>query len=87
MVRVNSFEGEKLNQIIELLDNPVKEMIMTAYDRLIEKGMEKGMEKGKIQKTIEAIQKMIEKNFDNQTIAEILDVTVDFVEKIRLDMK
>ena len=62
-MRVNNFQGEKLNQIIEILDNPVKEMIMTAYDRLIEKG--------KIQKNIEAIHKMIEKNFDNQTISEI----------------
>ncbi len=49
----------------------------------IEQGLEQGLEIGKEEKDITAIRNMLNKNFDEATIAEVLEVTAGFVKEIR----
>ncbi len=46
ITKANQLKEDKLNIIIEILENPIKNVIMTAYDRLIEKGRKEGRKVG-----------------------------------------
>ena len=45
----------------------------------MEKGMEKGIERGHYNKSVQAIKKMIEKEMSISLIAEVQEVTEEFV--------
>ena len=46
---------------------------------------ERGRAEGRLEATIEAIQKMIKKNYSNMEIQEFYDVSDSFIEKIKID--
>ncbi len=62
---------------------------MTAYDMLIQKGMEKGIEQEFEQGTSKIIKSLISKfpNHSDTQIAELADVDVELVKKIRKSIK
>ena len=46
---------------------------------------ERGRAEGRLEATIEAIQKMLKKNYSNMEIQEFYDVSDSFIEKIKID--
>ncbi len=50
----------------------------------IEEGVEKGMEQGSLKTKIESIQRALQKDkYSLEEIAEFLDVSLDFVQKVK----
>ena len=49
----------------------------------IEQGMKKGMEKGMKKENISTIQKMLNKGIEPTQIADLLDESVEYIEKIQ----
>ena len=101
ILQIIKFDEKSLNLYKDVIPNHIKEIVMSTYDMLIQKGMEKGMEKGIEQ----GIEKGIEQEFEQGTskiiksliskfpnhsviqIAELADVDVELVKKIRKSIK
>lgn len=75
------FEEDELNLYIEKLSNEVKTITMSTHDMLIKKGIEQGIEQG-ISKIIKSLIVKFPNHSDFQ-IAEMTDVDVAIVEKVR----
>ena len=56
---------------------------MTAYESLLKEGREEGIRIGLEKKNEVVAKKMIFKGYDNGSICEFLDVSDDFVNKLR----
>ncbi len=50
----------------------------------IEKGLERGLEKGKTEELVKAISNMTKRGFSDQDIIEILDISQDKLNKLRM---
>ncbi len=62
--------------------------VLKGREEGMEEGMEKGMEKGKTEGKIEVVRNLIVKlGFTNEQVAEIAEVSVDFVRKVRSSAK
>ncbi len=75
----------------QILDEGFEQGIEKGIEQGIEQGIEHGIEKG-IEKGIELervknIQKMILHGFDLATIATTLDLSLEYVERIKLSLK
>ena len=64
------------------LEREVNEMCNLS-DYVEEKGMKKGMEKGMKKENISTIQKMLNKGIEPTQIADLLDESVEYIEKIQ----
>lgn len=73
-----------------ILPSIEKNQVMSTYDMLIEKGKIQGREEGieqgiDLQKTA-STKNMISKGLSDDVIADLLDVSVEFVTKIRKEI-
>ena len=79
---------EQLKEVIEELPLTIKRKVMSTYDLLIEKGIEQGIERGTAQKGYAVVANLIQQlGFDDETAAGVAEVPVEFVRKVREDLK
>ena len=87
---------EQLKEVIEELPLTIKRKVMSTYDLLIEKGIERGIEqgieqgieRGTAQKGYAVVANLIQQlGFDDETAAGVAEVPVEFVRKVREDLK
>lgn len=64
----------------------MKTEFVSLADRLREEGMEKGIEKERERKNRSAAENLLRKGMDTAFICDVLDVTPEFVEKIRISI-
>ncbi|MBN9350734.1 MAG: Rpn family recombination-promoting nuclease/putative transposase [Chitinophagaceae bacterium] len=84
--------GKLPENVLNSLPEPIKREVMNTFDVYFEKGvkkgreegMEKGMEKGKIEEVRNLIMKL---GFTNEQAAEVAEVSVSFVRKVRVSLK
>jgi hypothetical protein len=69
------------------IEKGLEEGMEKGIEKGLEKGLEEGMEKGKLLKDIIAIRNMLKKEFDAETIAEILESPLEFVLKIKMQLR
>lgn len=88
---VNAYELSKtqLHYIFKKLPKKTKRIAMTTYDRIVKESMEKGMEKGIHIKNEKMIVQCFQKfpEWTDKQIAEFVDVTIEFVQKIKAKIK
>ena len=76
------------NRVKELTSNyetmGVEEMIIQQAE---EKGIEKGIEKGTLQNKVQIAKNMILKGLPDSFICEVLDVSQEFVDKVKAEME
>ena len=79
---------EQLKEVIEELPLTIKRKVMSTYDLLIEKGFERGIEQGiERGKTAVVVNLIQQLGFDDETAAGVAEVPVEFVRKVREDLK
>ncbi len=75
------------NRVKELTSNyetmGVEEMIIQQAE---EKGIEKGIEKGTLQNKVQIAKNMILKGLPDSFICEVLDVSLEFIDKVKAEM-
>jgi uncharacterized protein YacL len=82
--------GEEIIEIVESIQNPLKNISMSTYDLLIQEGRQEGrQEEASLQKQQFATSLIISTDFNNKKIAELVGVTVQYVIDLRktLDVK
>lgn len=96
---VEAEEEEELNLLVEKIPDIMKTEFVSLADRLRETGRKEGMVKGeekgikrgmnieRERKNRTATENMLDKDFDVSTICDVLEVTLEFVEKVRKSMK
>ena len=82
LLNVHQFDDDTLDQLIEVFENPVKKVMLSTYDRIVNKGIEQGTFNAKKN----AIINMLQKDFDINTISEILEVDIDVIISIQKEM-
>ncbi len=92
-------EKEKLNLLMDQLPEVMKTEFVSLADRLRQEGQmeghQKGRQEGRIKgrqeglerKSWDATNNMLQKGFEDSIICEVLDVTNEFVEKVRKSLK
>lgn len=83
---MHQFDDETFNQIIQIFENPVKIVMQSTYDRILEKGEIKGLKQGELIAKQKAVTNMLLKGFDIPTICEIQEVSTTFVLEIKKSM-
>ncbi len=81
-IELVEIEKEELNLLVEQIPKVMKTEIVSLADRLREEGMERGMEK----KNWTATENMLLKGFEVSIICDVLDVSLEFVKKVRKEM-
>lgn len=79
-------EEEELNLLVEQIPKTMKTEFTSLADRLREKGREEGMDIERERKNRAATENMLRKEYMLSEICDILDVTPEFVEKVRKEM-
>ncbi len=74
----NEEELEKLNQAIESLDKPVKQAAMNGAQIL----EARGEARGEARNLIGNVSKMLARDFEAETVADILEVPIELVSKM-----
>ena len=99
MLKTNELSESEIEKLINRIPEPVKDNIMNGYDVLInmgiedgikrgiKQGLEQGIEKGESNKAHIAVINLHKEGFSKQKIAEILVVSVDFVEAVITEPK
>ena len=62
----------------------LEEGIAIGIEKGIEEGLERGLERGKAEELIKAISNMTKRGFSDQDIIEILDISQDKLNKLRM---
>jgi hypothetical protein len=76
--------GEEIIEIAESIQNPLKNIAMSTYDLLIQKGRQEGrQEEASLQKQQFATSLIISTDFSNEKIAGFVGVTVQYVIDLR----
>ncbi len=83
--QIIKFDEKRLNLYQENIPKYLKEIVMSTYDMLIQKGMEKGMEEGMEKGVTKIIRGIIETqpSLTNEQIAQMTKQTVASIKKIR----
>ena len=88
--------GSEMRNIADAIQSPIKKFAMSTYDSIIDLGIEKGIdlgiEKGASLKEEEknknfATSLIISTDFDDEKIAMLVGVTVEYVENLRLSLE
>lgn len=72
---------------VNQLKPKLKKNVMTLYEQLIQEGRQQGKAEGKVETLHQATTRLIQKGADDAFIMEILDVTADFIQLIRSEIK
>ncbi len=80
-----SIPEEILGEFRVFYDNMMREE--KAIKKAIKKGIKRGLEEGKLYASLAGIRNMVKRDFDNQVIAELFDVTDSFVQMIRIQLE
>ncbi len=83
LLNVHQFDDEKLNQLIEIFENPVKKVMMSTYDRLVNKGIVQG----ELITQRKTVINMLLKGFEIDVISEVVGVKLDFIQKIKNEIQ
>src|SRR5690625_4349466 len=98
-IELIEIEGEELEIMIQKIPDVMKTEFVSLADRLRESGRKEGRAEGRKEGRTEgrsegiheknriATKNMLRKGFDVSTICDILEVTPEFVEKVRKSMK
>src|SRR5690625_3546305 len=94
-IELIEIEGEELEIMIQKIQDAMKTEFVSLADRLREEGRTEGRIEGRAEGRSEGIHEknriatknMLRKGFDVSTICDILEVTPEFVEKVRKSMK
>jgi predicted transposase/invertase (TIGR01784 family) len=98
LLKNNEFSGEDIEHIVTKVNEPIKDFTMSTYDQLIAKGKFEGKLEGKIEGKIEAdaeneakrratIRRSLLKGLSVEFIAEIHDVSLDYVQAIKVELE
>ena len=80
--------GDEMRNIANTIQSPIKKFAMSTYDSIIDLGIEKGIEKGASLKEEEknknfASSLIISTDFDDEKIAMLVGVTIEYVKDLR----
>ena len=83
--------GSEMRNIADAIQSPINKFAMSTYDSIIEIGIEKGIdlgiEKEKNNKELQfATSLIISTNFDDEKIAILLGVSVEYVQNLRVEI-
>lgn len=92
--------GKLPENVLNSLSEPIKSEVMNTFDVYFEKGIEKGIKRGRKEGIQKGLEKGLEKGrigevrnlivklgFTNEQVAEIAEVSTDFVQKVRSSLK
>src|SRR5699024_4479767 len=86
-IELVEIEGEELEIMIQKIPDVMKTEFVSLADRLRESGRKEGRTEGIHEKDRIATENMLRRGFDVSVICDILEVTPEFVEKVRKSMK
>ena len=70
-----------------MIPKPIKDASLSTYQQIINDGIKEGLEQGIEQGAITAVRNMIEDKVPDMTIAKYLDVSQDFIDDVRGNLK
>jgi predicted transposase/invertase (TIGR01784 family) len=74
--------------VLQTIQSPIKNFAMNTYNLIIEKGIEKGASQKEAQKNRDfAVSLLLSTDFDDEKIAGLVGVNVDYVYNLRLELK
>lgn len=79
--------GDKIIEIMEALPSTQKETVGSIADYFVEKGIEKGLEKGLETAREQTARNMIRRNYTDAEICAVLEVTAEYLIRIRSQMR
>jgi len=80
-------KSKKIYEIMTTLPKPIKDASLSTYQQIINDGIKQGIEQGIEQGAITAVRNMIEDKVPDMTIAKYLDVSQDFIDDVRSNLK
>ena len=75
-------DQQQINKLIDQIPEVMKTAFVSTADRIRKEGIEKGIEKNKLQAT----RNMLKEGLNISFICKILEVSVDYVEKVQKEM-
>ena len=88
LVGRGKIERDKILKIMEVLPSSVKEKAKNALDEFREEGLQEGLQKGVQKQTEKVVRNLVRTTaLTDEQIAEAAEVSVDYVAKIRGEMK
>jgi predicted transposase/invertase (TIGR01784 family) len=94
LLKNNEFSGEDIERIVTNVNEPIKNFTMSTYDQLIAKGKiigeAQGLELAKAENEIkmrETIKRSLLKGLSVELIAEIHEVSLEYVQNIKIELE
>lgn len=81
--RIRDYVAEMKTAQIKGLEQGIQQGIQQGIEQGIKQGIEQGIEKGKEQAVEEVIKNMLHRGMDENYIAELLNIHVDFINKVK----